>query len=71
MHGILVIDMIRNSVSTLTGSLSPTARGPGRALVDDAVAVGRDRGHVRDPTGVHRILQHLVDGRPVDGCAHA
>ena len=28
VHGILVIDMIRNSVSTETGSLSPAARGP-------------------------------------------
>ena len=42
-----------------------------RALIDDAVAVGRDRGHVRYRSGVHRVPQDLVDGRPVDGSAHA
>ena len=28
VHGSLVIDMSRNSVSVVTGSLSPAARGP-------------------------------------------
>jgi hypothetical protein len=62
---ILVIVISRNRVSDVSGSSSPTARGPA-AVVDHALAVGDDGGDMRDAAGVDGVLQDRVESRGVE-----